>query len=158
RTQVTDAGLKELAGLKNLQELDLGHTQVTGVGLKELNELKDLQWLDLSRTKLTDAGLMQLKGLKKLRSLYLRKTEVTDAGVTALKEALPGVHVSRKDPFDFMLPHLHYSPPDFGLRPIGKPGEPFHWENVPWPMLLALGVIVLVGAMAAGVYKARHPD
>jgi hypothetical protein len=34
--QVTDAGLKELAGLKTLRWLDLTNAQVTGTGLKEL--------------------------------------------------------------------------------------------------------------------------
>ena len=78
-TPVTDAGLKELAGLKlttlvlpfflsdrNLKyylaaiepiTLDLKGKQVTDVGLKELAELKSLQSLDLSHTPVTDAGL-----------------------------------------------------------------------------------------------------
>ena len=34
-TRVTDAGVKELAGLKSLQTLDLRDTQVTDAGLKE---------------------------------------------------------------------------------------------------------------------------
>jgi len=36
RTQVTDAGLKELAGLKQLTTLELRFTKVTVAGLKEL--------------------------------------------------------------------------------------------------------------------------
>jgi hypothetical protein len=35
---VTDAGLKELAGLKSLQALDLTFTKVTDAGLKELRQ------------------------------------------------------------------------------------------------------------------------
>jgi internalin A len=35
-TQITDAGLKELAALKNLQTLNLNGTQITDAGLKEL--------------------------------------------------------------------------------------------------------------------------
>src|SRR6516162_10497416 len=46
-TKVTDRGLKELAGLKNLQILSLNCTQVKGWGLKELAGLKSLQTLDL---------------------------------------------------------------------------------------------------------------
>ena len=45
---MTDAGLKELAGLQELQTLDLGGTQVTDAGLKELAGLKSLQTLDLT--------------------------------------------------------------------------------------------------------------
>jgi internalin A len=47
-TQITDAGLKELAGLNNLQWLDLTGTRITDAGLKELAGLKNLQWLTLT--------------------------------------------------------------------------------------------------------------
>jgi hypothetical protein len=135
---------------------------VTDAGLKELGGLQSLQSLDLSSTKVTDAGLMQLKGLKRLRSLYLSKTKVTDAGIHAIKEALPGLHVSREDPFDGLFAGLErfagprFSSPDFGLPRLAKPAGPFHWEQVPWGMLITLGVIVLVGGMAAGYNKARR--
>jgi hypothetical protein len=67
--QVTDAGLKELAGLTKLRELKLDNTQVTDAGLKEL------------------AGLIQLIHLD------LRNTTVTDTGVAELKQALPGCEI-----------------------------------------------------------------
>ena len=70
-TQVTDAGLKELAGRKQLQRLDLFNTQVT------------------------DAGLKELAGRKQLQSLYLGYTEVTDAGVAELQKALPQCRIDR---------------------------------------------------------------
>ena len=67
-SQVTDAGLKELAGLKQLQTLGLSDTQVTDAGLKELASLKQLQTLVLGGTKVTDAGMQELqKALPKLR-------------------------------------------------------------------------------------------
>ena len=46
-TQVTDAGLKELAGLKILHALYLGGTRVTDAGLKELR--KALPGCEISR-------------------------------------------------------------------------------------------------------------
>ena len=84
-TELTDAGLKELAGLKSLQTLDLYHTQVTDVGLKELAGLKSLQALDLGETK------------------------VTDGGVHELQQALPGCRITRSkhlDPADIPPPPL----------------------------------------------------
>ncbi len=57
---VDDAGLKELAGLKNLTALDLHTTEVTDAGLKELAGLTTLTMLNLDRTKVTDAGLKEL--------------------------------------------------------------------------------------------------
>jgi len=83
-TQVTDAGLKELAGLKSLQSLYLHGTKVTGAGLKELAGLKSLQSLTLRFTQVTDAGLKHLAGLKSLQTLDLRSTKVTDAGLKHL--------------------------------------------------------------------------
>ncbi len=59
-TDVTDAGLKELAGLMSPQSLNLGGPQVTDAGLKDLAGLKSLRTLDLSFTQVTDAGLKDL--------------------------------------------------------------------------------------------------
>ena len=84
RTRVTDAGLKELAGLMSLQRLDLRGTRVTDAGLKELAGLKSLQSLDLGDTQVTDAGLKELAGLNSLQMLNLAYTQVTDAGLKEL--------------------------------------------------------------------------
>src|SRR5713226_1401568 len=86
-TQVTDAGLKDLAGLKSLQMLNLYYaSRITDAGLKELAGLKNLQTLYLGFTKVTDAGLKELAGLKSLQSLYLGDTKVTDTGLKELAE------------------------------------------------------------------------
>jgi hypothetical protein len=83
-TDLTDAGLKELAGLKSLQMLGIGLTRVTDGGLKELAGLKNLQTLGLGATAVTDTGLKELVGLKNLQSLNLFLDHVTDAGVKEL--------------------------------------------------------------------------
>jgi len=83
-TKVTDAGLKELAGLKSLKGLNLQQTQATDAGLKELAGLKGIQGLNLGGTKVTDAGLKQLASLKGLQVLALQGTPVTGAGLKEL--------------------------------------------------------------------------
>ena len=83
-TKVGDAGLKELAALNSLQALDIRKTLVTDAGLKELARLKGLQLLILAGTKVTDAGLKELAGLTSLRSLNLFGTEVSDVGLKEL--------------------------------------------------------------------------
>jgi hypothetical protein len=84
-TNVGDAGLKELAHLKNLQLLNLDATKVTDAGLKELVGLKSLQSLSIPSVKVTDAGLKELARLKNLRSLSLHlTTQVTGAGLKEL--------------------------------------------------------------------------
>jgi internalin A len=95
-TEVTDAGLKELAGLKGLQTLRLGRTQVTDEGLKDLAKLKGLQTLSLYGTQVTDAGLKELTGLKELHTLNLISTKVTDAGVKELRKALPNCIIGKE--------------------------------------------------------------
>jgi hypothetical protein len=59
--KVTDAGLKELVGLKSLQILILGDAEVTDEGLKELADLKGLQTLILGDTQVTGGGLTELQ-------------------------------------------------------------------------------------------------
>jgi len=44
---------------------------VTDAGLAELADLKQLNWLSLHGTKVTDAGLKELKDLKQLTTLGL---------------------------------------------------------------------------------------
>jgi hypothetical protein len=87
--EVTDAGLKCLKELPQLQLLDLDHTQVSDAGLECLKELTQLQLLDLEHTQVTDAGLANLKGLTKLQSLNLEFTRVTGAGMQGLQAVLP---------------------------------------------------------------------
>jgi internalin A len=83
--KVTDAGLKELAAFKHLQGLGLlDADKVTDEGMKELAVLKRLQGLSLQGAKVTDAGLRQLAPLKQLQILDLSLTKVTDAGLKEL--------------------------------------------------------------------------
>ena len=71
---------QELPG-RPFDEVDLTSSKITDAGLKELKGLKNLQWLDLTYTQITDAGLKDLKELKALDSLVLHATQITDAGL-----------------------------------------------------------------------------
>jgi len=94
KTKVTDAGLKALAGFKNLKELHLEGTGISDAGLDHLKGLTSLEYLNLYNTKVTDAGLSKLTGLTKIKSLYLWQTGVTKAGVALLKGKLSGAHIN----------------------------------------------------------------
>jgi len=85
-TRITDRGMKELARLTNLQALSLSYSQLTDIGLKELAGLRKLQKLSLSGTRVTDAGLKNLVGMQQLRTLSLNETKVTDAGLKVLAQ------------------------------------------------------------------------
>ncbi len=91
---MTDAGLKQLAGLKSLQSLRLGGEQVTDFGLRELARLPSLQTLSLGFTEVTDIGLRELAGLQSLQTLnLLNNKRVTPAGVSDLQKALPALKI-----------------------------------------------------------------
>lgn len=94
-TSVTDAGLKVLAGFKNLRRLHLEKTAVGDEGLAAVKGLGELQYLNLYSTKVSDKGLANLAGLKKLKNVYLWQTAVTDGGASELAKALPGVYINR---------------------------------------------------------------
>ncbi|HIE96237.1 MAG TPA: hypothetical protein EYG03_13705 [Planctomycetes bacterium] len=92
---LTDAGLRNLRGLANVQKIWLNGTKITDAGLVHLTGLSTLKELGLFETDVTDAGLEQLHGLSNLEDLIVERTKVTDAGVEKLKAALPSCHVRR---------------------------------------------------------------
>jgi len=77
---ITDAVVKEIGVLENLQELSLMHTSVTDAGLQELRNTH-LSTFRLSSRTITDEGLKGIKGLRFLRTLSLDSPMVTDAGM-----------------------------------------------------------------------------
>jgi hypothetical protein len=62
-----------------LERLNLSQTQITDAGLANLYGMK-IGTLDVSRTRVTDAGLAKLRGIKSLQWLWLRGTRVTATG------------------------------------------------------------------------------
>ncbi|MCS7168316.1 MAG: hypothetical protein RMI91_05305 [Gemmatales bacterium] len=55
-TRFTDAGLRDLAVLKNFTELDLWRTGICNAGLKNLAALKGLARLNLYPAKIPELG------------------------------------------------------------------------------------------------------
>jgi hypothetical protein len=80
-TGVTDRGLEHVAWLKQLAALYLADTDVSDAGLEQIAALKRLRILDLSNTAVSDAGLAHLAKLKRLQELRLNDTAVTDAAL-----------------------------------------------------------------------------
>jgi hypothetical protein len=71
----------------------LSGPDVTDAGLKHLAGLKRLQHLSLYKSEVTDAGLKHLAGLKQLKTFNLSKTKVTAKGIADLKKALPKLEI-----------------------------------------------------------------
>ncbi|HSQ57534.1 MAG TPA: hypothetical protein VLM40_17565 [Gemmata sp.] len=82
---ITDASLKHLAGLRNLESLSLG-SGVTDAGLEVLSRFPKLTSVSVRSASVSDAGLKHLTRLKTLATLELWRTQITDAGVELLSD------------------------------------------------------------------------
>jgi hypothetical protein len=91
--KVTDAGMKVLAGCKSLEMVGLVSTKkVTDEGVKELAALPNLHTLSLSGVTLTGAGFAAFAGSESLESVLLAKVNgLTDESVKHLNN-LPNLN------------------------------------------------------------------
>jgi hypothetical protein len=81
------------ADLAKATYLDLSFTQITDAGLGDVAKLQQLTTLHLGNTKITDADLTEVAKLQQLTFLGLNDTQVTDAGVAELQKALPNCRI-----------------------------------------------------------------
>jgi hypothetical protein len=81
-----DEGLKHLSGRKQLRVLHLGMSRrpISDAGVRHLSGLTDLEALDLQRATLSDAAVDALKNMKQLRTLHINGPAITDASVEHL--------------------------------------------------------------------------
>ncbi|MEM7048318.1 MAG: hypothetical protein AAF604_01610 [Acidobacteriota bacterium] len=90
---VSDAGLVHLAGLAELEALDLHLPEVTDAGVRHLAGLVGLERLNLTYTQTSDRGLRWLEDMTRLKWLGLVYTQVTVAGVERLRKVLPNTTI-----------------------------------------------------------------
>ena len=88
-TKITDASLKEISRLKNLNKLHLEHTGITDTGLANLKNLQYLEYINLVDTRITDAGLKNIASMKGLKSVYVWQSAVTDSAVSQVSRLYP---------------------------------------------------------------------
>jgi hypothetical protein len=92
--QVSDAGLLKLAGMPQLEELDLSgwHSPITDEGLAVLRHLKNLRHFSACwPQRITDAGAANLTFCDQLESVNLMGTPTGDGALNALR-GKPGLH------------------------------------------------------------------
>ena len=83
-TRIGDAGVHNLIGMEKLRWLSLLDSQITDESLRILAELPNLKFLDVRATKVSDAGLPYLREFPSVTDLYLGSTNVTDSGMADL--------------------------------------------------------------------------
>ncbi len=96
RDTVTDAGLEHLAGLTQLEWLNVDNTHLTDAGLPYLKNMTSLKFLHLGSTGVTDEGMPALVSLKSLKDLKVTRTAVTDEGAEVVRQAIPGINIQLK--------------------------------------------------------------
>jgi hypothetical protein len=104
-TQVDDARLAQLEGIKGLARLGLGETKITDNCIATLKTFKNLEYLTIFSTQISDAGLLEIAGIRSLRRLAVKHdnsppigppaTGFTAAGVDAFQKKRPDVKVTR---------------------------------------------------------------
>lgn len=94
---VTNDGLKHLAGIRRLAGLDLSFTGIGDSGIEQLGESAELHTLSLWETNVTSDGLRHLYRLRNLKNMYLprRTSQVSVESVQALQRNLPNCKVYR---------------------------------------------------------------
>ncbi|MCB1061447.1 MAG: hypothetical protein KDN20_00840 [Verrucomicrobiae bacterium] len=135
RTQVSDAGLMNLGGMKNLNRLHLENTKITDAGLDHLKGLANLEYLNLYGTAVTDAGIQKLAGLKNLKKLFIWQTKVTDDGAKKLAAALPGIDINTgwKEPAKPVEVAANTTPPPAPAKPATPAPTPAPAVKKPEP-------------------------
>jgi hypothetical protein len=96
-SQITDAGLAEVAKFPNLTLLNLsGCGRITSNGLNVFKELQVLDTLLMERGIVDDANVHYLRVLTNLKVLNLSQSSITDAGVVRLSNLthLEELHIS----------------------------------------------------------------
>jgi hypothetical protein len=81
---VTDAGLANMASLTELDSLYLDDTGVHGEGLKHLQKMKKLRRLSLANTQVDDDAMPVIASLSSVAHLDLAGTKLTDDGLRNL--------------------------------------------------------------------------
>ncbi len=107
--KVSDAGLANLKGCKNLTSLTLFDVQVSDEGLAHFKDCKNLTSLHLAETEVSDNGLAFFKDCRNLAVLILYGTNVGDEGLAHFKSCtnLTYINLSRTPVTDAGLAHFH---------------------------------------------------
>ncbi len=85
-TQITDAGIAQLASLSRLRSVYFQwDMHLTGACLVHLHDKKELRWLGVFTPGLRDDHLKSIEGLDRLETLLLRSPSLGDPGMTHIR-------------------------------------------------------------------------
>ena len=88
---IGDNVFQVISTFPNLEKLNLNTTSITGKGIKELVGLKKLEQLSLTGTPVGIADILSIAQIPTLKNVYLWNTKITEADVKKLKESSPKI-------------------------------------------------------------------
>ena len=95
KSQIGDAGVKQIVKKKTINNLVLANSKVTDLSGSEFKSLPALYYLDLSGTLVTDKSVPELMQNAGLTYLNVSGTGISTQGVAMLEAALPNCKVVR---------------------------------------------------------------
>jgi hypothetical protein len=107
--KLTDAGMEQLAGLKNLETFSFVGTQMTGKAYAKFDGMTKLTRVSHRGSSIDDAGLKQLcEHLPNLESISLAHAKFTDAGAVHLAKLtkLKGLEIGTRNARPAALKHI----------------------------------------------------
>jgi RNA polymerase sigma factor (sigma-70 family) len=105
---IGDNGIRHIAGLRSVRRVSLYRSRITDEALRILGNMKSLVSLELGVTAITDRGIGHLRDLKNLRYIGFSETNTTDSSlalVGGLNE-IESLYIDRTRTTDAGLAHL----------------------------------------------------
>jgi hypothetical protein len=96
-TQIGDAGINHIRGLRELRLLAVSHTRITDKSMDVIAGFENLEHLRINRTGVTDVGLGKVAQLKQLNYLDTRGTSITESGLKPFR-GMAELHLHANDP------------------------------------------------------------
>jgi len=119
RSQVTDAGMKTVRLMRDLERLHLENTAVTGKGIAELASLAKLEYINLYGTKVDNGIFETFAKLPSLKKAYVWQTGVDPAEAKAFERS---VNLEINTGVDLPAPPPALAPQE--IKPAEKKPEP----------------------------------
>jgi hypothetical protein len=130
RSQVSDAGMKTVRLMRDLERLHLENTAVTGKGIAELASLAKLEYINLYGTKVDNGVLETFAKLPNLKKAYVWQTAVDPTEAKAFERS---VNLEINTGVDLPAPPPAPAPQEIKGAPAEKPTEKKPEEKKPEP-------------------------
>lgn len=130
RSQVTDAGMKTVRLMRDLERLHLENTVISGKGIAELASLAKLEYINLYGTKVDNAIFETFSKLPNLKKVYVWQTAVDSAEAKAFERS---VNLEINTGVDLPAPPPVPAAQEIKVDPSEKPAEKKPAEKKPEP-------------------------